>query len=79
MEPIKESNVFSFRKEGEIKILTRDGKAQFCPFKPTFLIPGQIQGQMIMHREPCADWCPHFRDMLVNGEPAHACAKISFI
>lgn len=76
MEPVKEiKSGFAFKQDGEILILTRNGKPQFCPFKPTFLIPGQIQGQMIMHREPCADWCTHFNETLLNGKPDHGCKK----
>ena len=74
MEQIKEIKAgFSFQQQGELTVITRNGKPQFCPFKPTMLIPGQIQGQMIMHREPCGDWCPLFADWLTDGKPAHRC------
>ena len=77
MEPVKEIKAgFALRQEGELIILTRNGKPQFCPYKPTMLIPGQIQGQMIMHREPCGDWCPHFNEKLFNGKPDHNCQKL---
>ena len=47
-------------ESGQIEILQRDGIALFCPFKSSMLIPGQLQGQAILHREPCGTWCPLF-------------------
>lgn len=58
----EEKDVFSTTTDqtGQIRILTRNGKPQFCPVKNLILLPGKLDGQMILHREPCGDWCPKF-------------------
>jgi hypothetical protein len=42
------------------KILFKDKQPLFCPFKNSLLIPGQIAGQMNIHREPCGTGCALF-------------------
>jgi hypothetical protein len=42
------------------KILFKDKQPLFCPFKNSLLIPGQIAGQMNIHREPCGTHCALF-------------------
>lgn len=46
--------------QNEILILHKDGKPLFCPFKPTLLIPGKLQNQLVMQREPCGTQCALF-------------------
>ena len=43
------------------EILHLDDKALFCPYKNSLLIPGAIQGQMNIHREPCGTQCALFQ------------------
>ena len=55
-------NNYTVKKDaaGEIDILHRNGKPLFCPIKPTMLVPGRLENQMNLHREPCGSWCPFF-------------------
>lgn len=42
------------------EILQLDDKTLFCPYKNSLLIPGAIQGQINIHREPCGTQCALF-------------------
>ena len=57
------ADIFSTTKDqtGQISILTRNGQPQFCPMKNLILLPGKFDGQMLLHREPCGEWCPKFK------------------
>lgn len=50
----------TLKNENGIKILCRDNNPLICPFKPNLVLPGQMAGQLTIHREPCGSHCPHF-------------------
>lgn len=57
----------TIKNENGIKILCRDGHPLICPFKPSLVLPGQMAGQLTIHREPCGSQCPHFTESLIEN------------
>ena len=61
------------------KILFKDKQPLFCPFKNSLLIPGQIAGQMNIHREPCGSHCALFSFDQDAKQAKQHCAKVEII
>ena len=57
------------------KILFKDKQPLFCPFKNSLLIPGQIAGQMNIHREPCGTGCALFELQTDAKKVIQHCSK----
>lgn len=47
-------------KEGGQVLLNDNGIPKNCPFQPSQLVPGSVQGSIQEIHKPCGNWCPFF-------------------
>lgn len=51
--------ILTSREGGQI-LANDNGTPKSCPFQPTQLIPGNVQGSLSEIHKPCGNWCPFF-------------------
>lgn len=65
--------------QSDTDVMFKDGKNCICPFQNKILMPGQIQGSLVMQQFNCTSGCMFFDYYKEEKKVVTHCTKASFI